>query len=118
MKKLFAILIISLIVIGGTWFYFQERGTISEEISTEQFKNLGSIILENTKFKEFRSGNFYFRYPDWQKIEMDPKLLWPEEISQKQEILLYLTNFFQKQLSTHDIFSILLFFPLLVQLLE
>jgi hypothetical protein len=92
MRKLFAILIILLIVISGTWFYFQEGGEISEEISTEQFKNLGSIILENTKFKEFKSGNFYFRYPDWQKIEIDPKLLWPEEISQKQEILLYLTN--------------------------
>ncbi|MFQ6084173.1 MAG: hypothetical protein ACE5WD_12575 [Candidatus Aminicenantia bacterium] len=89
------ILIILIIIIGaGIGFYLQEELKISEGIppSTEQLKDLSSVILRNTKFKDFSDGNFSFKYPNWSKIEMDPTLIWPKEIAEKEKILLYLTN--------------------------
>ena len=92
MKKLLIILMI--IIIGvGTWFYFQQKEKISEKISPEeQLKNLGLIIFKNTKFEDFSIDNFSFKYPNWKKVEIDPLLIWPKEIAEKEKILLYLIN--------------------------
>ena len=95
MKKLLAITIITIIVIIGivAGFYFQQKLKIPEELSpTEQLKNLGLIILKNTEFKDFSINRFSFKYPDWKKVEIDPLLIWPKEIAQKEKIVLYLTN--------------------------
>ncbi|MBZ9569788.1 hypothetical protein KJA16_02600 [Patescibacteria group bacterium] len=94
MKKL---LIISIIIIFFILilvrFYSQQELKISKEPSSEELlENLGSIILANTKFKDFSIDRFSFKYPNWKKIEIDPLLIWPKEIAEKQEILLYLTN--------------------------
>lgn len=88
------ILIILIITIGiGIGFYFQQKSEIPEEISPEeQLKNLGSVILQNTKFEDFSANRFSFKYPDWTEIEIDSLLIWPKEIAEKEKILLYLTN--------------------------
>lgn len=88
------LLIFSLIEISFLVFYFQlKEKKISEEISSEeQLKNLSSIILKNTKFKDYSVNGFSFKYPDWRKVEIDPLLIWPEEIAEKEKILLYLIN--------------------------
>lgn len=74
------------------YFYFRESQVPEEISSTERLKDLSAIILENSEFKTFTFNYFYFKYPDWQKLEIDPTLIWPREIAEKQEILLYLTN--------------------------
>jgi len=88
------ILIILIIIVGiAIGFCLQQRPKMPEEISLEaQLKSLGSIILENTKFEDFSIDRFSLKYPDWTKIEIDPLLIWPEEIVEKERILLYLTN--------------------------
>lgn len=75
-----------------TYFYFRESQVPEEISSTERLKDLSAIILENSEFKTFTLNYFYFKHPDWQKLEIDPTLIWPREIAEKQEILLYLTN--------------------------
>jgi len=88
------ILIILIIIVGiGIGFYLQQKSKISEEISLEvQLKNLGAIILQNTKFEDFSINRLSLKYPDWSKIEIDPFLVWPKEIAEKVKILLYLNN--------------------------
>lgn len=86
-------IIIILFVLISVGFYFRQKFRTSEELSlTEQLKNLSLIIFKNTKFKDFSIDRFSFKYPDWNKIEIDPLLIWPKEIAEKQKILLYLTN--------------------------
>lgn len=87
MKKFLTILIITLLVVG-IWQILQKP----EEILPEELESLGSVILKNTNFEDFNFGYFSFKYPDWQKLEMEPALFLPEEIAQKEEVLLYLTN--------------------------
>ena len=80
-----------LILIFGIYFFLQLKA--SQEISSpEKVGDLSEIILENTEFKTFNHKRFLFKHPDWQKIEIDTLLLWPREISEKQELLLYLSN--------------------------
>jgi len=88
------ILIILVIIIGmGVGFYLQQKPEISEEVSPEeQLKSLSSIILKNTKFENFSADRVSFKYPNWTKVEIDPILIWPKEIVEKEKILLYLTN--------------------------
>jgi hypothetical protein len=80
-----------LILIFGIYFFLQFKA--SQKISSpEKVGDLSEIILENTEFKTFNHKRFLFKHPDWQKIEIDTLLLWPREISEKQELLLYLSN--------------------------
>jgi len=93
MKKLLIGIIIILVIAIGIEFYFQSRPKISKKNPIEKIESLSSIILENTKFKDFRVDNFSFKYPDnWTKIEIDSTLIWPREIAEKEKILLYLNN--------------------------
>jgi len=94
MKKLLIIsIIIIFLVLISIRFYSQQELKISEEPSSEELlENLGSIILANTKFKDFSIDRFSFKYPNWKKIEIDPFLIWPKEIAEKEKILLYLTH--------------------------
>ncbi|MCP6719143.1 MAG: hypothetical protein KJI71_02825 [Patescibacteria group bacterium] len=91
MRKFLVILIFIVLVISFG-IYFWRANNMSEEVSGDRLKDLSSIILENTKFKDFNINRFYFQHPNWQEIEIDPELIWPKEIAAKQEILLYLTN--------------------------
>lgn len=92
MRKFLTILIITTLLIIGIWFYPGQTPQKPEEILPEELEGLGSIILKNTNFEDFNFGYFSFKYPDWQKLEMEPTLFLPEEIAQKEEVLLYLTN--------------------------
>ena len=90
MKKILLVFTI-LILIFGIYFFLQLKAP--QEISSpEKVGDLSEIILENTEFKTFRYKRFLFKHPDWQEIEIDTLLLWPREISEKQELLLYLSN--------------------------
>lgn len=90
MKKILLVFTI-LILIFGIYFFLQFKAP--QEISSpEKAGDLSEIILENTEFKTFRYKRFLFKHPDWQEIEIDTLLLWPREISERQELLLYLTN--------------------------
>lgn len=80
-----------LILIFGIYFFLQFRAS-QETYLHEIVGDLSEIILENTEFKTFRHKRFLFKHPDWQEIEIDTLLLWPREISEKQELLLYLSN--------------------------
>lgn len=93
-RKILIILLVIIIIIGiGIGFYLQQKPKISEEVFPEaQLKNLDLMILKNTEFKDFDVNRFSFKYPDWTKIEIDPSLIWPEEIAREENILLYLTN--------------------------
>ena len=90
MKKILLVFTI-LILIFGIYFFLQFKAP-QETYSPEKVGDLSEIILENTEFKTFRYKRFLFKHPDWQEIEIDTLLLWPREISEKQELLLYLTN--------------------------
>lgn len=90
MKK---ILIISIIIIGViSCFIFVAYPFKEPKVSEEKLENLSLIILKNTRFEDFGIDEFSFEYPNWKKIEIDPLLIWPKEIAEKQKILLYLTN--------------------------
>lgn len=90
MKKISLVFTI-LILIFGIYFFLQFRS--SQEISSpEKVGDLSEIILKNAEFKTFRHKRFLFKHPDWQEIEIDTLLLWPREISERQELLLYLSN--------------------------
>ena len=88
------VLIIIILVVGFvTWFYIQQKPNVPEELySPERLQDLGKIILSNTKFKTFQVSIFSVEFPDWQRLELDPILIWPKEISQKYTFLLHLSN--------------------------
>lgn len=90
MKKILLIILL-LVFIFGFYFYFQES-KIPERAPSIESLGLGSIIFENTKFKTFNLNYYSFKYPDWQELKIDLMLIWPKEIAEKEEILLYLTN--------------------------
>lgn len=94
MKKISIIVIILFfptVALLGLWF--QQELKMPKEVSLEeQFKNLDLIILKNTEFKNFGINRFSFKYPNWTEIEIEPQLIWPEEIAREERILLYLTN--------------------------
>ena len=90
MKK---ILIVSTIVIGVIFsFIFVFYPFREPKVPEEELENLSLIILKNTKFEDFSTNGFSFKYPNWKKIDIDPLLIWPKEVAEKEEILLYLTN--------------------------
>lgn len=93
-RKISIILLVVIIIVGiGIGFYLQQKPKVPEKVFPEaQLKNLDLMILKNTEFKDFDVDRFSFKYPDWTKIEVDPLLIWPEEIAQEEKILLYLTN--------------------------
>ena len=88
--SLVILMIIVLVISFGV--YFWQAGRVSREASDDRLKDLASIILENIEFKDFNINRFYFKYPNWQEIEVDPELIWSKETAEKQKILLYLTN--------------------------
>jgi len=94
MEKIFlAFIIIVLIIFILFEFFLSKEYEISKEILIdEQLENLNLVIFQNTKFKDFSVDRISFDYPDWKKIEINPILLWPAEIAEKEKILLYLTN--------------------------
>ena len=91
MKK---ISLVFLIIIGAIFFLvFGDYFLKEPKTPVGSLENLSLIILNNTKFQEFSVNGFSFQYPaDWKKVEVDPFLIWPEEIAKKEKILLYLTN--------------------------
>lgn len=91
MKKALVI-IFSLLVIGASWFIVQQALKEPAELPKSQVGDLSSIILKNTNFREFKTGFFSFKYPDWQQLELDPTLFLPRDIALKEQILLYLTS--------------------------
>ena len=91
MKKVL-IIIFALLVVGGIWFFFHQIFKEPAEISESELGSLSAIILKNTNFKEFETGFFSFKHPDWQRLELDSTLFLPKDIVPKEQVLLYLTN--------------------------
>ena len=87
------ILIISIFIIGVIFWSISVFYPFKElKVPEEELENLSLIILKNTKFKDFSINGFSFKYPNWKKIDIDPLLIWPKEIAEKQKTLLYLSN--------------------------
>lgn len=91
--KMEKILIISIFIIGVIFWSISVFYPFKElKVPEEELENLSLIILKNTKFKDFSINGFSFKYPNWKKIDIDPLLIWPKEIAEKQKTLLYLSN--------------------------